>query len=108
MFQKESFRKNIKTNHDNWCKIRDEKLQYNINREAAKISFFLFWKFDKYEFLTGEEILPPDQRRLIEQAKFIYSPLGKAFGKQTKTIEEEGKKNRCYYKSKQKNCSFNQ
>ena len=42
--------------------------------------------------LTGEEILPPDQRRVIEQAKFAYSLLGKAFEKQTKTIEEQGQK----------------
>ena len=55
-------------------KIRDEKLQYNINREVAKISALSSGKIDKYEFLTGEEILPPDQRRVIEQTKFIYSP----------------------------------
>ena len=48
-------------------------------------------KIDKYEFLTGEEILPPDQRRVTEQAKFIYFPQGKSFEKQTKTIEEQGK-----------------
>ena len=41
-------------------KIRDEKLQYNINREAAKTSDLSSGKIDKYEFLTGEEILPPD------------------------------------------------
>ena len=68
-------------------KIRDEKLKHDINREAAKISALSSGKVDKYEFLTGEEILPPDQRRVIEQAKFTYSPLGKAFKKQTKTIE---------------------
>ena len=68
-------------------KIRDEKLKDDINREAAKISALSSGKIDKYEFLTGEEILPPDQRRVIEQAKFTYSPLGKAFKKQTKTIE---------------------
>ena len=68
-------------------KIRDEKLKHDINREAAKISALSSGKIDKYEFLTGEEILPPDQRRVIEQAKFTYSPLGKAFKKQTKTIE---------------------
>ena len=33
-----------------------------------------------------------------DQTKFAYSPLGKAFEKQTKTIEEQGKTNRCYYK----------
>ena len=73
-------------------KIRDEKLQYDINRETAKISTWSSEKIDKYENLSGEEILPPDQRRVIEQAKFAYSPIGKAFEKQTKTIEEQGTK----------------
>ena len=54
-------------------KIRDEKLQYDINREAAKISALSSGKIDKYEYLTGEEILSPDQSRPIEQAKFTYS-----------------------------------
>ena len=49
-------------------------------------------KIDKYEYLTGKEILPPDQSRIIEQETFTYSPLGKTFEKQTKTIEEQGKK----------------
>ena len=49
-------------------------------------------KIDKSEFLTGEEILPPDPRRVIEQAKFAYSPLRKTFEKQTKAIEDSGKK----------------
>ena len=71
--------------------IKDQKLQYDINRQATKISAILSGKIDKYEFLTGEEILPPDQRGVIEQARFAYSSLGKAFGKQTKTIEEQGK-----------------
>ena len=48
-------------------------------------------KFEKYEYLKGEKILPPDQRRVIEQAKFSYSPLGKAFEKQTQTIDKQGK-----------------
>ena len=73
-------------------KIRGEKLQYDINREAAKISASSSGKIDKYEFLTGEEILPSNQSRIIEQANFTYSPLGKAFEKQTKTIKEQGKK----------------
>ena len=72
--------------------FRVEKLQYDVNREAAKILALSSRKIDKYEYLTADEILPPDQRRLIEQAKFAYSPLGKAFEKQTKTIEEQGKK----------------
>ena len=70
--------------------IKDEKLQYNINREAAKISELSSGKIDKYEYLTGEEILPSDQSRIIEQAKFTYSPLGKAFEKQIKTNEDQG------------------
>ena len=72
--------------------IRDEKLQDDINREAAKISALSSGKIDKYEYLTGEEILPSNQQQIIEQAKFTYSPLGKAFEKQTKTIDDQGKK----------------
>ena len=64
-------------------KIRDEKPQYNIKKEAAKISALSSGKIDKYEYLTGEEILPSNQRQIIERAKFAYSPLGKAFEKQT-------------------------
>ena len=58
-------------------KTKDEKLQYDINREAAKISALSSKKIDKYENLTGEEILPSNRRRVIEQAKFTYSPLEK-------------------------------
>ena len=47
-------------------------------------------KIDKYEYLAGEEILPFDQRRVVKQVKFPYSPLGKAFEKQIKTIENQG------------------
>ena len=73
--------------------IRDEKLQYDINREAAKISALLSDKIDKYEYLTGEEILPSNQQQIIEQGKFTDYPLGKTFEKQTKTIEDQGKNN---------------
>ena len=63
-------------------KIRDEKLQYEINREAAKISAFSSGKIDTYEYLTGEEILPFHQKkRQIEQVKCVYSPPAKAFEK---------------------------
>ena len=72
--------------------IKDEKLQYDINREAAKISALSSGELDKYEYLTGEEILPSNQQQIIEQTKFTYSPLGKAFERQTKTIEDQGKK----------------
>ena len=68
--------------------IRDEKLQYNINREAAEISAKSSGKFHKYEYLTGEDILPSSQQQIIEQGRFTYSPLGKAFEKQIKAIED--------------------
>ena len=72
--------------------IKDEKVQYNINREAAKISALSSGKLHKYEHLTVEDILPSSNQQIIEQARFTYSPLGKAFNKQTKTIEKQGKK----------------
>ena len=70
--------------------IKDEKLQYDINREAAKISALSSGKLDKYEYLTGEEILPSKQQQIIQQAKFNYSALGKALEKQVKTIKDQG------------------
>ena len=72
--------------------IKDEKLQYDINKEAAKISALSSGKIDKYEDLTSEEILPSNQKQIIEQAKFTYSPLRKAVEKQTETIEDQGEK----------------
>ena len=71
--------------------IKNEKLQYDINREAAKISALSSGNIDMYEYLTGEEILASNQQQIIEQAKFSYSPLGKAFEKQTETIEDKEK-----------------
>ena len=72
--------------------IKDEKLQHDINREAAKISASSLGKIDKYEYLTGEEIIPSNKQQIVEQAKFTYSPLGKVFEKQTKTIKDLGEK----------------
>ena len=72
--------------------IKDEKLQYDINREAAKISALSSGKLDKYEYLTGEEIFPSNQQQITQQAKFNYSPLGKAIEKQIKTIKDQGEK----------------
>ena len=69
-----------------------EKLQYDINREVAKISALSSGKIHKYEYHTGEDILPSNQQQMMEQARFTYSPLGKAFEKQIKTIEDQGKK----------------
>ena len=55
-------------------KIRDEKLQYDVDREAAKISALSSGKIDKYEYLTSEELLPPYQSRIIEQTKCTCFP----------------------------------
>ena len=49
-------------------------------------------EFNKYEYLTGEETLPSNQKEMIEQDKFTNSPLGKAFQKQIKTIKDQGEK----------------
>ena len=73
-------------------RIRDEKLQYDIDREGVKISALSSGKVHKYEYLTGEDILPSNQQQIIEQAKFTYSPLSKAFEKQIKTIKDQGEK----------------
>ena len=61
--------------------IRNEKLQYDVNREAAKIPALSSGIIHKYEYLTGENVLPSNQQQTIEQTKFTYSPLGKAFEK---------------------------
>ena len=77
-------------------------MQYNFNREAAKTSALSTGKINKYEYLTGEEILPSNR-----QAKFTYSSLVKAFEKQTKAIEEHWikqiKTNKSNWKQSQKN-----
>ena len=73
-------------------RLEMKKLQYDINREGAKISALSSNKFNKYEYLTGEEILPSNQKQMIEQVKFAYSPSGKAFEKQIKTIQDQEEK----------------
>ena len=72
--------------------IKDEKLQHDINREAAKISALSSSKTHKYEYLVVENILPVNHQQIIEQARFTYSPLGKAFEKQINTIKDQGEK----------------
>ena len=85
-------------------KIKHEKLQNDNNREAAKISALSLGKINKYEYTTGEKILPSDQSRTIQQAKFTNSPAGKAFKRQTnKQTKKQNwrsrkKTNRWYYK----------
>ena len=74
------------------CQIRNEKLQYNIDREVSKVTALSSGKINKYEYLTAEEILPSNQEQLIEQAKFTYSSLGKAFEKQKQLNTKEKSK----------------
>ena len=73
-------------------RIRDGKLQSDINRKAAEISALWSGKIGKYEYLSGKGIIPSNQQQIIERAKFTYPPLGKAFEKQIKTIEHQGEK----------------
>ena len=70
-------------------KIRDEKLQCDINRDSAKISPLSSGKIDKYKYLTGEEILPSHQRQITEQAKFTYSPRENAFENKLKYLKNK-------------------
>ena len=87
--------------------IKYEKLQYDVNREVVKISALSSGEFNKYEYLTGEEILPSNKQQIIEQAKFEYSPLGKVFEKQVKTIEDQGEKQiKAIQSNKQKSISY--
>ena len=72
--------------------IKLEMKSYYINKKAAEIPALSSGKNYKYEYLTGKEILPSNQQQIIEQAKFTYSPLGKVFEKQIKTIEDQGEK----------------
>ena len=67
--------------------IKDEKLQYDINRETAKISALLSGKIDKYEYLTGEEILPSNQQQIIEQGKFSIPHLEKRLRNKQKLLK---------------------
>ena len=70
--------------------IKDEKLQYDINRETAKISALSSGEV-KYEYLTGEEILPSNQQQIIEQAKFTYSLSGKLLNNKQKQLKIKDK-----------------
>ena len=67
--------------------IRNKKLQYDINREPAKVSTLSSGKIDRYEYITSEEILPSNQQQIIERAKFSYSLLGKAFLEKQKRLK---------------------
>ena len=68
-------------------KIRDEKLQYGINREATKLSALLPAKMYKYEYFTSVKTLLSNQRQTIEQVIFGYFPLGKLLEKQQQPLQ---------------------
>ena len=70
--------------------IRYEKLPYEINREAASYIEKLIY-MSKQINIIGGNILPPDQSRIIEKAKFTYFLLGKAFEKQVKAVGNQGR-----------------
>ena len=67
-------------------------MQYDIKREAAKVSALLSGKINKYEYLTGEEILSSDQKRLTEKVKFANSE--KLLKNKQKQLKSKGKANK--------------
>ena len=79
-----------------------------ILTENKKKSALSSGRIDKYKHRAGEETLPSDQRRVKEQRKFSYSPLGKALEKQKKTIEGQGKKQTDPIANQPKTSGFNQ
>lgn len=78
LHSEKSVRTNKEVNVTLLKRIWDKKMQYDLNREAKKISALSSDKINRYEYLTGKEVLPSMQIRIIEQVKFVYSPLGKA------------------------------
>ena len=72
-------------------KLMQNEAQYDLDKKAAKISAFSSNNLDKYEYLTGEDlVLKPST---LEQAKFEYSPLGKIFNK---GLDKDDKKERLF------------
>ena len=63
------------------------EVQYDLEWKAAKISALPFNNLEKYEYLTSEDL--GYKPRVIEQAKFEYSPLGKIFNK---ILDRDGNK----------------
>lgn len=63
----------------------------HFNKAAAKISALSSGKIDKYKYLTDEKILTPQKHRKMQQTKFSFSPLGKAFEKQRNPLKSRGK-----------------
>ena len=72
--------------------MKDEKLQYDISREAAKQSALSSGGINKYKFFTRKEILPFNGNQMMDQATFTYSPFGKTLEKQPEALEKHGEK----------------
>ena len=87
-------------------KVRDQNPKYDFNREAAKISVLSLGKIDKCEYFADEDILPMHQGRMMKQANFSYSLLGKSFEIQIKTIEDEKNQTNKGYKKQGKQPNF--
>ena len=68
-------------------KIKSNKAQYDLNRQAAKISALSSGELEKYECLTGEDL--GYKSDVVQKARFEYSPLGKVFNK---GLDESDKK----------------
>ena len=60
-------------------KIKANKAQNDLDREAAKISALSSGELEKYEYVTGEDL--GYKLDIVQKAKFEYSPLGKVFNK---------------------------
>ena len=73
--------------------IGDEKIQYDINREAAKISALLSGKIDKFEYLTGENILPSNEKNNITSHICLFA-FGENFWETSKNNSTSGEKNK--------------
>ena len=68
-------------------KIKANKAQYDLHRQAAKISALSSGELKKYEYLTGENLgYKPD---VVHKAKFEYSPLGQVFNKGLDVTEKK-------------------
>ena len=75
-------------------RLRIKKLQYDINWEATEISALSSNKLNKNGYLPGEEVLHSNEKQIMEQAEFTYSPLRKAFEKQPKTMSKNKEANK--------------
>ena len=67
--------------------IRDEKLQYDINREAAKLSASSSGKNDKYKYLTGEEIMLSNQQEIIVKLNLLILLCGRLLKNKQKQLK---------------------